>query len=488
MRNLHNLIVIVIITIIPKSLTIKSEFPDGFLFGASTASYQIEGAWNEDGKGENIWDKMVHSRPELVKDSANGDVACDSYHKYKEDVALAKDLNLNFYRFSISWTRIAPTGEMHKLNPKGIDYYNRLIDELLANNIEPMVTMYHWDLPQYLQDLGGWVNPIMVDYFTEYAKVLFSNFGDKVKWWITLNEPKETCRAYSNHSYAPYLNLNNTGYYMAGHIQLLAHSKVYHLYNELFRDKQKGKISISISGAFYMPKNESSVDDMEIADRANNFEIGWFSHPIYKGDYSPIMRKFVDRKSKEEGRPWSTLPTFTDEEIKLLIGTADFYALNHYSSRLVTSGSELDPSFNSDAEYSTFVDESWPVSIAPWLIVVPEGLHKLLVWIKNQYNNPPVIITENGYADDGRINDLERIDYIKSYLNSTLKAIYQNKCNVIGYTCWSLIDNFEWMDGYRYHFGMVHVDFNDPLRQRVPKASYQFYKNVVTNGKLDVQY
>ncbi|XP_050546382.1 myrosinase 1-like [Daktulosphaira vitifoliae] len=471
----------------PKNLKSSNKFPDGFMFGTSTAAYQIEGAWNEDGKGENIWDKMVHTHPELIKDSANGDVACDSYHKYKEDVALAKALNLKFYRFSISWTRITPTGEAHKINPKGIEYYNRLIDELLANNIEPLVTMYHWDLPQYLQDLGGWVNPIIADYFKEYAKVLFSNFGDRVKWWITINEPMETCKGYSFCNYAPYLNLSNTGYYRAGHTQLLAHSKVYHLYNDMFREKQKGKISISINGMFFIPKNVDSEKDIETAERANQFERGWFSHPIYKGDYPPVMREWVDRKCKSEGRPWSTLPTFSEEEIKLLKGTADFYALNHYSTRFVTNGIDPNPNpnYNPDAEYIISVDKSWPVSIAPWLIVVPEGLHKLLVWIKNEYNNPPIIITENGYADDGRLNDLERIDYIKSHLYATLQAINDDKCNVIGYTCWSLLDNFEWMDGYRYHFGLVNIDFNNPQRPRVPKASYQFFKAIVTTGILN---
>ncbi|XP_050546386.1 myrosinase 1-like [Daktulosphaira vitifoliae] len=470
------------------SMTLNTDykFPDGFMFGASTAAYQIEGAWNEDGKGENIWDRIAHFHSKLIQDSENGDIACDSYHKYKEDVALAKDLNLNFYRFSISWTRIAPTGEMHKLNPKGIDYYNRLIDELLANNIEPLVTMYHWDLPQYLQDLGGWVNPIMVDYFKEYAKVLFSNFGDRVKWWITLNEPLQMCKGYSISSYAPFLNLRNTGHYLAGHYQLLAHGKVYRLYDEIFREKQKGNISIALNTVFFLPKNKESEEDRETAERANQFERGWFSHPIYKGDYPPVMREWVDKKCKSEGRPWSTLPTFSEEEIKLLKGTADFYSINHYSTRLTTHGYDQNPVFNPDGEYKTSIEKSWPVSAAPWLIVAPEGLYELLVWIKKEYDNPPVIITENGYADDGRLNDLERIDYIKSHLNVTLKAINEDKCDIIGYTIWSLLDNFEWTDGYRYHFGIVSVDFNNPRRPRVPKASYQYFKKIVTTKKLNV--
>lgn len=461
------------------------KFPKDFMFGVSTAAYQIEGAWNEDGKGESIWDRLVHTRPEVITNKANGDVACDSYHKYKTDIELAKSLKLKFYRFSISWARIAPTGEMHLLNQKGIAYYNRLIDELIANDIVPFVTMYHWDLPQYLQDLGGWVNPIMADYFKEYARVLFTYYGDRVKWWITFNEPMETCKSYSFNAYAPYLHLNNTGYYLAGHTQLLAHGKTYRMYEEMFKSKQQGKISISVNGVFYIPKDPNSSDDLKTTERALQFERGWFSHPIYKGDYPPVMREWIDRKCKKEGRPWSILPTFTEDEVRLIKGTADFYALNHYSTRMVTHGSDPDPNYNPDAEYVTFANNSWPVSpVSPWLIVVPDGLRQQLIWLKNEYNNPPMIITENGYGDDGRLNDTDRIDYIRSYLKVILQAIHQEHCNVIGYTVWSLLDNFEWMDGYKSHFGLVSVNFDDPQRPRTPKASYAFYKKIISTRQL----
>ncbi|XP_025207235.1 myrosinase 1-like isoform X2 [Melanaphis sacchari] len=235
--------------------------------------YPWQGGWNEDGKGENIWDYLVHNSPELIVDKTNGDIACDSYHKYKEDIELAKNLNVKFYRFSISWARISPTGEMNTLNEKGIAYYNRIIDELIKNDIIPFVTMYHWDLPQYLQDLGGWVNPIMSDYFKEYARVLFTYYGDRVKWWITINEPLEICKGYAIKAYAPYLNLNNTGFYLAAHTQLIAHGKAYRLYEEIFKPTQQGKISISISGLFFLPKNAESLDDINTAKRANQFEV-----------------------------------------------------------------------------------------------------------------------------------------------------------------------------------------------------------------------
>ncbi|KAL4090066.1 hypothetical protein QTP88_024968 [Uroleucon formosanum] len=396
---------LLVIFVVSHTNSMDYTFPNDFMFGTATAAYQIEGGWNEDGKGENIWDHLVHTRPELIKDRTNGDISCDSYHKYKEDVALAKNLNVKFYRFSISWARIAPSGVMNKLNQKGIAYYNHLIDELIKNNIMPVVTMYHWDLPQYLQDLGGWVNPIMSDYFKEYARVLFTYYGDRVKWWITINEPLEVSTGYAFKAMAPYLRLNNTGYYLAGHTQLIAHGKAYRLYEEMFKSTQQG--------------------------------------------------------------------------------TADFYAFNHYSSRLVTQESSPDSYYNSIANYYASVDESWPkASPAPWLITAPIGLKKLLVWIKNEYGNPPMFITENGFGDNGQLDDLDRISYIKGYLNATLQAIHEDNCNVIGYTLWSLLDNFEWMDGFAIHFGLVKVDFNDPERTRTPKASYTFFKNVITTGRL----
>ncbi|XP_050058497.1 myrosinase 1-like isoform X1 [Aphis gossypii] len=477
-----------VILIISHVNSMDYKFPNDFMFGTATAAYQIEGGWNEDGKGENIWDHLVHTHPELINDGSNGNIACDSYHKYKEDVELAKNLNVKFYRFSISWARIAPSGVMNVLNEKGIAYYNSLINELINKNITPIITMYHWDLPQYLQDLGGWVNPIMSDYFKEYARVLFIHYGDRVKWWITINEPLQISRGYAFSTYAPYLSLNNTGYYLSAHILLIAHGKAYRLYKEMFKSTQQGKISISISGLFFLPKNAESLDDINTAERANQFERGWFSHPVYKGDYPPIMRQWIDKKSKEEGTLWSILPTFTEDEIKLIKGAADFYAFNHYSTRLVTQQSG-DPNsyYNSNAGYYVSVDKSWSKScVASWLIPVPDGLRQLLIWIKNEYSNPPMFITENGYGDSGQLDDLDRISYLQGYLNATLHAIHEDNCNVIGFTVWSLLDNFEWMDGIRIRFGLVKVDFNDPNRTRTPKGSYAFFKNVILSGLMNV--
>jgi beta-glucosidase/6-phospho-beta-glucosidase/beta-galactosidase len=221
---------------------INRSFPANFKFGAATASYQIEGAWNEDGKSENIWDHICHENPTFVVNQDTGDIACDSYHKYKEDVAILKDLGVDFYRFSISWSRIIPEGVADSpVNQLGINYYKNLIQELLDNGIEPMVTMYHWDLPEALQDLGGWLNPELVDHFAYYAKTLYEELGDSVEHWLTFNEPKQTCLGgYGDGNMAPGYNFTGLEDYQCTHILLKAHAKAYHIYDEEFRAEQQG--------------------------------------------------------------------------------------------------------------------------------------------------------------------------------------------------------------------------------------------------------
>lgn len=212
------------------------------MFGAATSSYQIEGAWNVDGKGENIWDRMIHSPISLVINNQTGDTTCDSYNKYKEDVVLLKDLGVNHYRFSISWSRILPTGYNNFINKAGVQYYSNLIRELKVNNITPMVTMYHWDLPQPLQDIGGWPNPLLIDLFVDYARVLFSLFGNEVKHWMTFNEIQQICHeGYGNGEKAPAINSSGIGDYLCGHTVIKAHAKTYRLYDRFFREKQGGR-------------------------------------------------------------------------------------------------------------------------------------------------------------------------------------------------------------------------------------------------------
>lgn len=244
-------------------------FPDDFVFGAATAAYQVEGGWDEDGKGESIWDKGTHDHANLVADHSNGDVACDSYHKYKEDVQLLKTLGVDFYRFSISWPRILPTGKDDQINQLGIDYYNNLIDELIANSITPYVTMFHWDLPQALEEEGGWLNRTTADHFANYARVLFENFGDRVKYWMTLNEIMSFCEyGYGTGSFAPYISSPGIGDYQCTHVALLAHGKTFRLYDDEFRATQNGQIGIAIDTAWYEPNDPTKESDKEAAEIA----------------------------------------------------------------------------------------------------------------------------------------------------------------------------------------------------------------------------
>ncbi|XP_068082738.1 myrosinase 1-like [Anabrus simplex] len=236
----------------------NNQFPDGFLFGAASGAYQVEGGWNEDCKGESIWDHMLHAHPDFVVEEQNGDVAADSYHLYKEDVSLLKDLEADFYRFSISWPRIMPTGEANNINQPGIDYYNKLINLLVDNGIQPMITIYHWDLPQWLQDLGGWTNPIIVDYYENYARVLYENFGDRVKWWLTFNDPGTFMSGYTTkQGMAPSIDKPGVGDYLTAHHVLIAHARAYHLYDEQYRATQQGKVRVTL-GCYYGLPNRCS--------------------------------------------------------------------------------------------------------------------------------------------------------------------------------------------------------------------------------------
>ncbi|XP_067010250.2 myrosinase 1-like [Anabrus simplex] len=473
-----------------RSRAANNRFPDDFLFGAATAAYQVEGAWNEDGKGENIWDHMLHEHPDYTKDHQNGDVADDSYHRYKEDVRILKEMGMNHYRFSISWARIMPTGEANNINQAGIDYYNNLINELLDNGILPVVTMYHWDLPQWLQDLGGWTNPIMADYFEDYARVLYENFGDRVKWWITFNEPLSFVAGYAHGGpfiKAPAINKPGVGDYLATHHLLIAHARAYHLYDEQYRAKQQGKVTITLNTDWHEPLT-NSTEDIAAADRARQFSFGMFAHPIFstEGDYPAIVRELVDKKSKAEGRTRSRLPVFSKEMVEYIRGTYDYFGLNYYSSKLVTSGETGEnPSRERDAEVVISFDPSWPASpVTSWLKVVPWGFRKLITWVHETYNAPAILITENGYSDDGSLEDTDRINYFKSHFTELLKAVYEDGANVIGHTAWSVIDNMEWNSGYTEKFGVYYVNFTDPARPRIPKASSQFLKEIIQTREI----
>nr|AFD33364.1 beta-glucosidase [Macrotermes barneyi] len=460
-------------------------FPDGFLLGAATASYQVEGGWDADGKGVNIWDTLTHERPQLVVDHSSGDVADDSYHLYTEDVKLLKNMGAQVYRFSISWARILPEGHDNIVNQAGIDYYNNLINLLLDNGIQPLVTMYHWDLPQKLQDLGGWPNRVLATYSENYARILFKNFGDRVKFWITFNEPLTFMDAYtSDTGMAPSINAPGIADYLTAHTVILAHANIYRMYEREFKEEQQGKVGIALNIQWCQPETS---DDVDACDRYYQFNFGIFAHPILseEGDYPSVVKERVDAISAQEGFTTSRLPKFTSEEVTFIKGTYDFMGHNFYTAVMGREGVEGgSPSRSRDSGMIQFLDPSWPESASSWLRVVPWGFRNTLNRIANEYGNPPIFITENGFSDYGGLNDTNRVLYYTEHLKEMLKAIHIDGVNVIGYTAWSLVDNFEWLRGYSERFGIHEVNFNDPSRPRTPKESAKVLTEIFQTRKI----
>ncbi|XP_034837123.1 myrosinase 1-like [Maniola hyperantus] len=468
------------------------KLPQGLKLGVATASFQIEGAWDTADKTPHIWDTLCHNHPEYIRDKTNADDACKSYEFYERDIEMLKFIGVDFYRFSISWPRILPTGYANKISETGYEYYNNLINKLLANNIEPVVTIYHWDLPQNLQDLGGWANPLIVDWFGDYAKVLYKLYGDRVKSWITINEPKQFgVFGYGMNRFAPRINATGVGEYLAAKNIVLAHARAWHIYDKEFRGMQKGECGITIATDFHNAVSDSP-EDVEAGLDAIEFEVGLYSHPIFssKGGFPDRVVKLVAAKSAEQGFPRSRLPEFTPEEIEYAKGTSDFYGFNHYSTRYYTrstytSGSKPIPSYADDlgADFN-YLD--YEPSAIPHVTAIPHGIRKALKWVKDNCNDPPIFITENGFGTiGGGLRDPERISYHRKYLDNVLDAIEQDGCNVVRYTAWSLMDNFEWDRGLSAKFGLFEVDFDDKNKKRTARTSALWYKKLIATRTLD---
>ncbi|CAH2097413.1 unnamed protein product [Euphydryas editha] len=469
------------------------DFPPGFKFGASTAAYQVEGAWNASEKSMSIWDTYVHTNPHKIANNATGDVACDSYNNWKTDIELASKMGLHFYRFSISWPRLLPSGFPDYISKDGMRYYNNLIDALLENGIEPVVTIYHFDLPQSLQNLGGWTNPLVADWFANYARVVFSLFGDRVKTWITLNEPITFCDiSYNIGNAAPGHTSPGVGSYICNKNAMLAHAKAYRIYEKEFKSKYNGKISISNQVFWFEPHTKS---DDKAAEKARQLMAGMYYHPIFskKGGWPPVIERIIAKKSKKEGLPYSRLPAFTKEEIKLVKGTYDFLGLNFYTSRtarVAKPGEQIGswPFYGApDLDIIVDVKPKWKKSDIWWLYINPEGIRNQLAWFKKEYGDIEILITENGFASyNDDINDKDRVQYYKDHLEQVLLAIKEDGVRVTGYSVWTLIDNFEWGDGYSVKFGLHHVNFDDPKRTRTPRASADYYASIVKSHSLDI--
>jgi beta-glucosidase len=388
------------------------KFPNDFIWGTATSSYQVEGAANIDGKGPSIWDAFV-SIPGKILNGETGNIACDHYHKFKEDIQLMKNMGVKAYRFSIAWSRVMPTGK-DVVNEQGIKFYSDLIDELIKADIEPWVTLYHWDLPLALQlEDDGWLSDVIPDYFAAYSDLCFSRFGDRVKNWITLNEPWVVAiLGYGQGVFAPG-RVSTSEPYQAAHQLILAHGKAVQVYREKY-SHQNGKIGMSNNCDWREPLTNKQ-EDIDAAERALLFFVGWFADPIYKGDYPNVMRE----------RLGDRLPKFSEEEKIMIKGTSDFFGLNHYTTMYAAQADENvietnvygNGGISEDQEVDLSLGKDWKLTLMNWA-VVPWGCKKLLDWISDRYDSPNIYITENGcaYPDeiiDGEVNDIDRLEFYK---------------------------------------------------------------------------
>ncbi|CAH1127479.1 unnamed protein product [Ceutorhynchus assimilis] len=451
------------------------KIPDTFLLGASSAAFQIEGGWNEDGKGPSLWDTYLHDK----NASENGDIACDSYHKWREDIANVKSLGLDFYRFSIAWSRILPSGTLNNINQEGIDYYLNLIKALKAENIEPVVTIYHWDMPQHVHELGGFLNPQFVDYFGDYARLVFELYAPYVKYWLTINEPFMICLGgYGLGFMAPGLNLIGDGVYQCGYVLLKAHAKAYRIYDEEFREKYNGQVGLVINFDWAEPLTNSS-QDLEAQRRYQEFALGWWANPVYLGNWPQVMIDRIAYRSKLEGFSRSRLPEFTQEEIDYINGTSDFFGLNTYNVGQVKYGPEPTiglPAYTSDIGIVVVNDPDY---------YHPRGIRDSVNHIHKKYRPRGILITENGKMTGDILDDQGRISLIRDYMDNLLDAVLEDRVNVFGYSVWSLMDNFEW-GSYEKRFGIIRTDFDSPNRTRTWKQSAKWYQNVTATRTLDV--
>ncbi len=439
----------------------RVTFPKGFIWGAATAAYQIEGAWQEDGKGPSVWDTYCHT-PGIVQNGDTGDVAIDHYHRYKEDVALMKEMGLQSYRFSISWPRILPDGT-GKVNQMGVDFYNNLINELIAANIEPIITLYHWDFPQALADKGGWSNRASVDWFAEYAEICFNAFGDRVKNWITFNEPWVDAYAVVFMLGKPSISSMAQATKISHHY-MLSHARAIEIYR---KNKNNGRIGITLSLSPAYSATDSKEDQASTL-RFDGFKNRWFLDPALKGSYPDDMLAFYQEKLNA--------PDIQTGDMALIKNNpGDFLGVNYYS-RTIVKADENEPVLELSVVENR--DDTWATNGE----VFPEGLYDLLIRLDRDYDHPLLFITENGASfgddeiSDKKIKDERRQKYLEQHFEAASSAIAKG-VNLQGYYVWSLFDNFEWVFGYSRRFGLVYVDYE--TQERIWKDSAHWYKNVI---------
>ncbi|KEF57909.1 beta-glucosidase [Exophiala aquamarina CBS 119918] len=470
----------------------KAGLPANFLWGFATAAYQIEGGATADGRGPSIWDTFCQI-PGKIADGSSGDVACDSYHRTDQDIELLKKLGARAYRFSVSWSRVIPLGGRNDpVNQKGLQYYVKFVDDLLAAGIVPFITLFHWDLPDELDKrYGGFLNKDeFVADFANYARVMFEALGDKVKHWITFNEP--FCSAvlgYNIGVFAPghssdrtrsTVGDGSTEPWIVGHNILIAHANAVKIFRDNYKSKINGEIGITLNGDWTEPYDPHSEADRLACDRKIEFAICWFADPVYFGHYPESMVKQLGDR----------LPKFTDEERKLITGSNDFYGMNHYCANYIKSkDTDPDPqdvSGNLDVLFEDMNGNSiGPVTQSPWLRPHAPGFRKLMKWLSDRYGGPKIYVTENGTSIKGE-NDLPmeeileddfRVEYFRGYITSMAEAVAEDGINCQGYMAWSLMDNFEWAEGYETRFGVTYVDYANG-QKRYPKKSALELKNI----------
>jgi beta-glucosidase len=440
-------------------------FPQGFQWGAATAAYQIEGACDEDDRGLSIWDTFCH-QPGRVQDGDTGDLACDHYHRYRADVALMKELGLQTYRFSVAWSRVMPFG-YGAVNEKGLAFYDRLVDELLAAGIEPACTLYHWDLPQGLQDLGGWANRDIAGRFAEYAALLYARLGDRVRRWITLNEPSIfTMFGHRTGVMAPGIrDLKVTA--RAVHHAMLAHG----LAVQAFRASGRpGEIGITNANTSYEPADETPETGAAV-ELARDFDARLFHGPVYGRGYPGSVLKFYAERG-------AALP-IEDGDMAVIAAPTDFLGVNLYSRQLVEAAPGRGTGFVRAAPRLPLLLMGYEAA--------PHALGDFVRWVSREYGRPRIYITENGVCDnagplDGAIQDQTRIDLLPGFLAGLHGAIADG-ADVRAYYCWSLMDNFEWAFGFSKRFGLVWTDF--ATQQRIPKASASWYAEVIRRNAVE---
>ncbi|MBN2470803.1 MAG: beta-glucosidase [Anaerolineae bacterium] len=444
-------------------MTSKS-FPDGFVWGAATASYQIEGGANADGRSPSVWDTFSHT-PGKILNGDTGDVACDHYNRWPQDIALLKQLGANAYRFSLAWPRILPEGR-GQVNQAGLDFYSQLVDALLEAGITPYVTLYHWDLPQILEDQGGWPARSIVDAFVEYTDVVTRHLGDRVKHWITLNEPMVfTFLGYSFGEHAPGYTDHRLGV-QASHHSLLAHGRSV----PVIRQNSPGaSVGITLNLSMVYPVHDTP-EDRQAAEFARSSIYDWFADPVFGQGYPALMLDAY----RELGAP-----VIEDGDMETIAVPIDFLGINNYSPDYVTAkpgweqgGGGLTPE-ELAAQGFELTEMGWPV--------VADGLKDLLVFVNERYQPSSVLITENGaaFADEmqvGRVHDPRRVRYYHDYISAVWEAI-QAGVPIDGYFAWSLLDNFEWSFGYARRFGITYVDFE--TLERTPKSSFEWLKRTI---------